>query len=149
MPFVVGFLLLPFVALIGAGLALAFLSVFYWPPLGVRWHVEVVAMVAVFAALFAAPVTLGALPLGYLLLSRFAALSRQRLALIGMLGAVLSIAAFVLEETMRLGPDPGFVRGMSLVGLLGGTAGLAIGLIFAIIMRRLRPEEWRAKGTPV
>ena len=142
MPFLIGGLLIPFIALIGAGFAVAFLAAFDWPPFGARWHFEVATIAVVFATLFAAPVTLGVLPVGYRMLARSTALNISRIAFLGMVGAFLSVAAFVFEESVRLGLDAGFIRGMCIVGFFASLVGLAVGFVFAIVMRWIRPEDW-------
>jgi hypothetical protein len=147
MPFLVGVLVAPVAALVGA------LTLSVALGLGGRGGSFAMAMVLMLllagfidGLLHAAPVTMLALPVTYAVLRRYAALKVWRLALAGGIASILS-TLLVAGLLAIVGGEPLFQRvafqDLVAITALGSFAGAVAGACFGYVMRWLRPEPWR------
>jgi hypothetical protein len=142
MAIVVGLLLVPIGAAIGTSIVgtLMMLGGSGPDPLGDLRFLAFFGMS--FGSLFAAPVTAGIIPAAYAVLRRRAALRTIRLGMIGLVAGMLPIWAFAIAEWPRTGNLHITDGGLPFLSAVAAVAGLACALIFALVMRRLRPNDW-------
>jgi hypothetical protein len=146
MPWIIGLIITP-VGALTATFVFALVLLFAHDVFG-AWvfsadmAVTILAVAFTYGLLFAAPVTLVALPVIYGRLRRRAALSRQRMILAGIVFATLLVWAIVGTIEISSGRFDFFGRKAQYFTLIGAITGLVVGLAFAYIMRWQRPADW-------
>jgi hypothetical protein len=146
MPLIVGLIVTPIGAIV-ATLTFALVLLIAHDAFG-AWAfsadmaVTILAIAFTYGLLFAAPVTLVALPLTYGRLRRRDSLSRRRMAVAGMAFAVLLVWGIVGTIEISSGRFDFFSRKAQYFTLIGAMTGLVVSFAFAYIMQWKRPADW-------
>lgn len=141
MSVLVGFILMPIGAALGTAVVVA--MVLFNDPRTPPGNLGFLLFAGMsFGMIFAAPVTLIALPAADAILRKMRRLTSTGLGATGFVTGIIPIFLFALHESRRTGRfdplEPGFI----LLAALGAASGLVVGLAFAYIKRRWKPAEW-------